>query len=72
MKIKMDTDREIIEEAFQVLIEHLDTSKVMRFLAICNLENGDYSQLKNKLFEGETVDSLYQKIKTLEDEETIE
>jgi hypothetical protein len=72
MKIKMDTDREIIEEAFQVLIEHLETSKVMRFLAICNLGNGDYAQLKNKLFEGETVDSLYQKIKALEDKETIE
>ena len=72
MKINMDTDREIIQEAFQVLIEHLEISKVMRFLAICNPENGDYLQLKDKLFEGETVDSLYEKIKALEDEEKIE
>ncbi len=46
----MDTDRAIIQEAFQVLIEHLEPSKVMRFLAICNPENGDYLQLKDKLF----------------------
>ena len=68
MKINMDTDREIIQEAFQVLIEHLEISKVMRFLAICNRENGDYLQLKDQLFEGETVDTLYEKIKALEDE----
>lgn len=71
MKINMDTDQEIIQEAFQVLIEHLDASKIMRFLAICNPENGDYLQLKDKLFEGETVDSLYEKIKALEDQEKI-
>lgn len=72
MKINLETEREIIQEVFQVLIEHLETSKVMRFLAICNPENGDYLQLKDKLFEGETVDSLYEKIKALEDEEKIE
>lgn len=72
MKINMDRDQEIIQEAFQILIKHLETSKVMRFLAICNSENGDYLQLKDKLFEGETVDSLYEKIKALENEEIIE
>lgn len=71
MKINMDTDREIIQEAFQVLIEHLDAFKVIRFLAICNSGNGDYLQLKDKLFEGETLDSLYEKIKDLEDQEKI-
>ena len=72
MKINMETDREIILEAFQVLIEHLETSKVMRFWAICHPENGDYLQLKDKLFEGETVDSLYEKIKALEDEDFLQ
>ncbi|MDV2999449.1 MAG: hypothetical protein N5P05_001055 [Chroococcopsis gigantea SAG 12.99] len=62
MKINLDTDREIIQEAFQVLTEHLEASKVIRFLAICNLEIGDYLKLKDKLFAGETVDSLYEKL----------
>ena len=43
----------------------------MRFLAVCNLDSVDYLNLKEKLFEGETVDSLYEKIKTLEDEDII-
>ncbi|WP_013325585.1 hypothetical protein [Gloeothece verrucosa] len=71
MKINLDTDREIIQEAFQVLSKHLDASKVMRFLAICNLDRDDYLQLKEQLFEGETVDSLYEKIQALEKEENF-
>ncbi|HEY9706472.1 MAG TPA: hypothetical protein V6C58_28825 [Allocoleopsis sp.] len=69
MKINLNTDQQIIEEVFNVLIEKLDTSKVMRFWTICHLGNGDYSQLKDKLFQGETVDSLYEKIKALEDDQ---
>ena len=32
----------------------------------CNLGNGDYTKLKEKLFAGETVDTLYEKIKVQE------
>ncbi|MEL4894442.1 hypothetical protein [Crocosphaera sp. Alani8] len=71
MKINIDTDPAIIEEALQVLSQHLEPSKLMRFLAVCNLDSVDYLNLKEKLFEGETVDSLYEKIKTLEDEDVI-
>lgn len=71
MKINIDRDTAIIEEALQVLSKHLEPSKIMRFLAICNLGSVDYLNLKEKLFEGETVDSLYEKIKILEDEEII-
>ncbi|MBF2057325.1 MAG: hypothetical protein IGQ45_08890 [Cyanobacterium sp. T60_A2020_053] len=63
MKINLNTDQEIIEEAFNVLIDHLDVVKVMRFWEICHLGQGDYSHIKRQLFEDETVDSLYDKIK---------
>jgi hypothetical protein len=63
MKINLNNDQQVIEEAFNVLIENLDTSTVMRFWKICNLGNNDYCQIKDKLFAGETVDSLYEKIK---------
>ncbi len=66
MKINLHDDRQIIEEVFNVLIEHIDTSKVVRFMEICNLSNQNYSLLKEKLFQGETVDSLYEKIKASE------
>lgn len=66
MKIELNTDQQIIEEVFEILIENLSPSKVSRFWKICNLGNGDYPLLKEQLFVGETVDSLYDKIKALE------
>ena len=62
MKVNLNNDQQIIEEAFNILIENLDSSKLSRFWTICNLGSGDYSQLKEKLFAEETVDSLYEKI----------
>ena len=66
MKIHLKNDQQILEEAFDILIENLSPAKVSRFWKICNLGNGDYPRLKDKLFAGETVDSLYEKIKALE------
>ncbi|WP_026795649.1 MULTISPECIES: hypothetical protein [Planktothrix] len=68
MKINLNNDQQIIEEVFNILIENLDPSKIGRFWTICNLGSGDYSQLKDKLFARETVDSLYEKIKAQERE----
>ncbi len=68
MKINLENDQQIIEEVFSILIENLDPSKVSRFWTICNLGNSDYSQLKDKLFAGETVDSLYDQIKAQEND----
>ncbi len=68
MKVNIDNDYEIVQEVFQILLEHLETSKVMRFWSICNLGNGDYLKLKDKLFAEETVDSLYEQIKAFQDE----
>lgn len=62
MKINLNTDQQIIEEAFSILIKNLPPSQVSRFWAICHLDSGDYSKLKDQLFTGETVDSLYEKI----------
>ncbi|MBE9035521.1 hypothetical protein [aff. Roholtiella sp. LEGE 12411] len=46
----------------QILLTHLEPSKVMKFLAACKLGEGDYLQLKEKLFAEDNVDSLYEKI----------
>lgn len=66
MKIDLKNDQQIVAEVFNLLIENLEPSKVARFWQICSLGTEDYSQLKDKLFEGETVDSLYDKIKAQE------
>ncbi len=43
----------------------------MKFCAACKLSEGDYLQVKEKLFAKETVASLYAKIKQFQDDETI-
>ena len=63
MKIKITKEHQILQEGLETLINHLELSKVVRFIAACQLGEGDYLELKNKLFEQETVASLYEKIK---------
>ena len=62
MKIKVDNDLAILIEAESVLMKHLGPSKTARFFSACRQGVGDYLQIREKLFAGETVDTLYDKI----------
>lgn len=66
MKIRVTEEQKIIQEAFNVLLTNLELSKVMGFWS-SRLGEGDYLQLKDRLFEKETVSSLYDKISAYED-----
>ena len=66
MKIKVTSEQQILQEAFDVLLANLEPSKVSRFLAACQLGEGDYLQLKEQ-FKDENVISLYDKISAYED-----
>ncbi len=55
------------QQAMQVLLTHLEPSKVLRFWAACKLGGGDYLKVKEQLFAQETVASLYDKIKQYQD-----
>lgn len=70
MKIKVINEQENIQEVMQVLFTYLEPSKVMKFWATCKLSEGDYLQVKEKLFAQETVASLYAKIKAYQDEDS--
>ncbi|MBE9056377.1 hypothetical protein [Sphaerospermopsis sp. LEGE 08334] len=63
MKIKVINEEKNMQEVIQVLLTHLEPSKVLKFWAACNFGEGDYLQTKEKLFAEETVASLYTKIK---------
>jgi hypothetical protein len=67
MTIKVHNEQQILQEAMEVLMTHLEPSKVLRFWAACKLSEGDYLKLKEQLFANETVDSLYEKIKKYEE-----
>jgi hypothetical protein len=68
MKIKAMNDQQILQEWLTTLLESIEPSKVMHFFAACQLGEGDYLKLKDKLFESETVASLYEKIKTYQED----
>jgi len=63
----MISDRQVLQEGLEVLMAHLEPSKVLKFWAACQLGEGDYLKLKEQLFEKETVASLYDKIKAYQD-----
>ncbi|MEH1858916.1 MAG: hypothetical protein V7L21_13120 [Nostoc sp.] len=67
MEIKVINKQENLQEVMQVLLTHLEPSKVMKFWAACKLSEGDYLQVKEKVFAKETVASLYAKIKEYQD-----
>ena len=67
MTIKVNKEQQILQEGLETLMNHLELSKVVHFVAACHLGEGDYLKLKDKLFEQETVASLYDKIKVYQD-----
>ncbi|MBW4454523.1 hypothetical protein LC609_29535 [Nostoc sp. XA013] len=68
MKIKVIDEQQNLQEVMQVLLTHLEPSKVMKFWAACKLGEGDYLQIQEKLFAEETVASLYAKVREYQDE----
>ena len=57
MTVKVLSEQEVLREATEVLLEHLSPAKVARF---CGW--GNYLTLREQLFAGETVTTLFDKI----------
>ena len=62
MNIVVNSEQKILQEGETVLIKHLGPSKAARFLSAWRQGGADYLKIRKKLFVGETVDSLYDKI----------
>lgn len=62
MKIKVSSEQAILQEAGTVLFKHLGPAKAARFLAAWRQGAGDYLMIREELFAGETVDTLYDKV----------
>ncbi len=57
---------EVLKEATVILLNHLSLAKMARLIAAWQRDDSDYLNIQNQLFEGETVDTLYDKLKDLE------
>jgi hypothetical protein len=56
------TEQEIIHDAMSVLMKYLTPDKLARYWSAMHMGEGDYPALRKRLFEGETVETLYKKI----------
>ncbi len=64
--ISVPSERQIVQEAVQVLMQHMSPSKATRFWASWQVGEGDYLQIRKELFARETVDSLYEQIEAFQ------
>jgi len=70
MPIHVVSERQVIQEAVQVLIKHMSPAKAARFWASWQIGEGDYLVIREQLFEKETVTSLYKKIEQFQKKKT--
>lgn len=64
MSVIVQNESATTAEAVEVLMERLPASKVVRLLSSWQIGQGDYLKLREELFAGDTVDSLFEKAKT--------
>ena len=60
MSVTVPNESATAAEAVEVLMERLPASKVARVLSSWQIGQGDYLKLREELFAGETVETLYQ------------
>jgi hypothetical protein len=70
MTVKVAREQDVLREAVDVLWAHLSPAKVVRLWAAWQMGEGDYLSLRDQLFEGESVASLFEKIKAFQEETT--
>ena len=63
MTIKMVSEQEMLEEASEILLKHMNPAKVARFWAACRIGGGNYLAVREQLFAGETEATLFEKVK---------
>jgi hypothetical protein len=69
MTIRVEREQDILAEAIQVLMDHMPLDKVTRVLAAWQIGQGDYTEVRHRLFAGETVESLCARIREFEREQ---
>ncbi len=69
MTVHVLSERQIVLEAAQVLIQHMSPSKATRFWASWQVGEGDYLAIREELFQKETVSSLYKQIKKFQEKQ---
>jgi len=70
MTVKVAREQDVLREAVDVLWEHLSPAKVVRLWATWQMGEGDYLTLRDQLFEGESVNALFEKVQAYQEKTT--
>lgn len=70
MTVKVMREQEVLQEAAEVLLEHLNPAKVARFWAAWQVGKGNYLEIREQLFAEETVQTLFEKIRAYQEGES--
>jgi len=62
MTAQVISERQIIQEAARVLMEHMSPAKATRFWVSWQVGEGNYLEIREQLFAKETVESLYTQV----------
>ena len=69
MTVTVIREQEILREAVDVLWKHLSPAKVVRLWAAWQMGEGDYLALRDQLFEGESVATLFEIVRVYQEQE---
>ncbi len=67
MTVKVISEQEVLQEAAEVLLQHMAPAKVARFWAVWQVGRGDYLAIREQLFAGETVTTLFEKVQAYQE-----
>lgn len=62
MTVQVNSESEILEEAFKILLQQMSPSSFARFWISWQAGQGDYLKWRDAEFAGENVETLYQEI----------
>jgi hypothetical protein len=68
MTVKVISEQEVLQEAAEVLLQHMAPAKVARFWAAWQVGGGNYLAIREQLFGGEAVTTLYEKVQVYQKE----
>lgn len=62
LNMKLPSQQEVIQEALEILEKHIEPSKIALLVSMLPVGEGNYLATREKLFAGETVTTLVEKI----------
>jgi len=71
MTIHVASERQVVQEAAQILMRHMSPANATRFWASWQVGEGDYLAIREQLFGNENVKSLYKQIEEFQKKQNL-